>query len=156
MKQKRTCYFEHGDIVDGRLVVPDGITDIWRESFNFLCARPSTIVEELVIPDSVSYIDPEAFVNDMLIVKSITLSKDNPYYYLTDGCLIEKDRMLVVWASGNCVIPDTIKRINVVWGHNIKSIVVPKGVVEINQHAFSHLYNLESLEINANIEVLPQ
>ena len=155
---KNICYFEHSDVVNGRLVIPEGVDDIYSTSFcdsrSLIGPHSAMVVDELVISSTVSWIDPELFYSDRFIVKSITLSENNPFYHMVNGCLVKNDTMRIIWVPENCVIPDSIKRVSDIYGQHIKSIVIPESVVEIEQSAFENLYNLESLEINADIKGL--
>lgn len=121
--------------------IPDGV-----ESIYFDCFANLPILETLVIPSSVSYIDSEAFVNSTAL-SVIVVSPDSNFYVVQDGVLFTLDfSELVLYPEGlqnhDYVIPSSVTKIltNAFYGNvNLTSISIPISVEEIEFYAFSHL-----------------
>ena len=131
----------------------------------------------LVIPDSVTKIDLEQFA-DKHQLESITIPKTlinfpcnipkfwktnrievddaNPKYYSKDGCLIDKETNTLVWCYTGSVIPNdgSIRKIGTnafMNREDIKSILIPNGVEEIECDAFQECINLEEIIIPESV-----
>ena len=131
----------------------------------------------LVIPDSVTKIDLEQFA-DKHQLESITIPKTliifpsnipkywktnrievdeaNPKYYSKDGCLIDKETDTLVWCYSGNIIPDdiSIKKIGAnafMNREDIKSIIIPDGVEEIEDSAFKNCITLEKIIIPKSV-----
>ena len=120
---------EHLDIIDGvlfqcfskeeNIVIPEGVTDIEGDAFE-LCKH----LKSIVIPSTVTKI-PCGFCR----IDRIEVAKDNPKYYVQDGCLIDKEEKELVWAFAGSTIPDD------------------GSVVKIGSDAFRHRYDLSKIVI---------
>ena len=127
-----------GDDVD--LVIPEGVTEIkidaLRGAGNFNC---------VVIPSTVTKI-PCNFCN----TEYLEVDKDNPKYYIQDGCLIDREEKKLVWAYSGNTIPDDGSVVKIgsrafEWRCDLSRIVIPDVVDEIGDGAFSHCYNLNEI-----------
>ena len=106
-------------------------------------------LRHLVIPDSYNYIDEDAFVfcdhlrsvfigkgvetidnfNGLLATPCFVIDKENPHLKYVDGIIVSKDGRKV-WAAKNS---------------RRRHIMLPEGVEEVNQYAFSGCIKMESL-----------
>ena len=119
----------HFEIVDGvlfkcfsrkeNIVIPEGVTKIANCAFEY--CRP---FKSVVLPSTVTKI-PCAFCN----TEQLEIAKDNPKYYIQDGCLIDKEEKELVWAFAGSTIPDD------------------GSVVKIGSDAFRHRYDLSKIVV---------
>ena len=126
--------------------IPNGVTEIkhW--------AIPDGITS-VVIPKSVTKIDENSFLcaGDLL---SITVDPGNPVYCDIDGVLYSKDKTVLVWyplgrLDKEFIFPDHITKIcdlNVRF--YVTSVVIPKGVTEIESQAFIAADDLLSITVS--------
>lgn len=156
-----------------RVYIPDGVTQIGNTAFG-----NCTALEEIVIPDSVTFIADAAFQNCIALstltigknahfpntstlknccnLKFITVAPDNPYYYTQNGCLIEKERHLLVIAVHDAVIPKdgSVRSIGVYafYGRtDLERIILPEGLEKIEGYAFTGCVNLKELYIPQSV-----
>ena len=120
-----------GDDID--LYIPDGVTEIADNAF-----RMCGCFKSVVIPSTVTRI-PSSFCN----VRHIEVSKDNPKYYIQDGCLINREKKELVWAYSGSTIPDdgsVVKIGNKAFAHryDLFRIVIPEAITEIGDDAFCY------------------
>ena len=124
------------------LYIPDGVTEIAGDAFEgggkFNC---------VIIPSTVTKI-PCGFCN----TEQLEIDKDNPKYYIQDGCLIDKEEKELVWAHSGCTIPDDGSVVKIgsnsfAWRRDLTSIVVPDAVTEIGSGAFSHCFRLKEITL---------
>ena len=124
------------------------------------------LIEEIIIPDSVSKISESAFthlpniknitlgVNIETIeefafegsyIGSITLSRDNPYFDFVDGCLCQEGRVII--GTDNATVPEGMIRICdcAFSEQKIKRVVLPSSCREIGPGAFSGCSYLEEV-----------
>jgi hypothetical protein len=89
-------------------------------------------------------------------VNRIEVDEANPKYYSKDGCLIDKETDTLVWCYSGNVIPNdiSIKKIGTnafMNREDIKSILIPNGVEEIECGAFQECINLEEIIIPESV-----
>ena len=98
-------------------------------------------------------IDSQVFVyNDKL--KEIVVDKNNPYLYVKNNCLIEKETDRLILATNDSVIPDGVKTISAgFYGlTEIKEIIVPDSVTCLSVAFVQDCPNLERLYIGKNVK----
>ena len=97
-------------------------------------------LEEIFIPNTVAEIGECAFGTPMALrgydvqIKKVVLEEGNPYFYIENGCLIERKNEKVV----------------LFFDDQVKSLDIPYQVREIGAWAFSFRENLENVTIYAN------
>ena len=163
---RRLADFVDEDTLGSHLIIKEGVLKQYFGSD-----------KNLVIPDSVTKIDLEQFA-DKHQLESITIPKTliifpsnipkywktnrievdeaNPKYYSKDGCLIDKETDTLVWCYSGNVIPNdiSIKKIGTnafMNREDIKSILIPNGVEEIECGAFQECINLEEIIIPESV-----
>lgn len=158
--------------IKGKITLPDTMTEILPESFyGFL------YVTEFVIPDSITKINYSAFYlcpsltavsfgkglstiawgwfsGWSIYLSSITVSEENPYYYSSGNCIIEKATEKLIMGCKDSVIPNTVKIIgaNSFYDcYTLQSIDIPDGVETIEKFAFKGCYELKTLSIAKSV-----
>lgn len=101
------------------ITIPEGVKEICAKAF-MGCSR----VIEIVLLSTVSEIVNSSFAACMRL-KLIKVSPDNPLYRSEDNCLIRKEGNVLILGCMNSIIPD--------------------GVVEIGDGAFSECYGLTDI-----------
>lgn len=84
-------------------------------------------------------------------LEAITVSPDNPVYYASRNCLIEKKTNKLVLGCSNSIIPDSAEIIGEdAFNHalSLKEIRIGKNVKYIRMGAFYDLPNLERIEVD--------
>ena len=134
---------------DTNLVIPDYVTKI---DLNTFTERQQ--FESITIPKTLIN-----FSCNILIcwkVNHIEVDEANPKYYSKDGCLIDKETDTLVWCYSGNIIPDdvSIKKIGAnafMNREDIKSIIIPDGVEEIEDSAFKNCITLEKIIIPKSV-----
>ena len=125
---------------EAKLVIPEGVTEIAPDSFR-LCGH----FDSIVIPSTVTKI-PCGFSP----IKHLEVSKDNPKYYIQDGCLIDKEEKELVWAYSGSTIPDDGSVVKIgskafSYRSDLPRIVIPDTITEIGTGAFSWCLHLKQI-----------
>ena len=134
------------------ITLPDGITTI--ESWCFgLCGN----LQSITIPSSVERIESCAFIycqnlTDISISGNNFIVKDNAIYTADGTTLVAYPS-----ASGSVEIPETVTTIGAgaFAGSLVNSITIPESVTTIGREAFRECRNFQTVEILANVSVLP-
>ena len=132
-------------------VIPDGVRCIFIYAF-YKC----TSVTKISIPKSVEKIGDSAFLL-CSSRESITVDKDNPYYYSEGNCLIEKSSKTLILGCDNSVIPDGVKIIGDSAFESctaLTSVIIPDGVTIIDAYAFLHCSSLTSVIIPDSVKTI--
>ena len=108
------------------VIIPDSVELIKKRAFAF---NPE--LRSVHIGESVKYIMPGAF-SGCEKLKRITVSPENDYYYVQNGCLVEKETKKLIVACA--------------------PYVVPEGVKIIEKQAFMFLLNCASVTLPASLE----
>ena len=108
------------------VIIPDSVEFIEKRAFAF---NPE--LRSVHIGESVKYIMPGAF-SGCEKLKRITVSPENDYYYVQNGCLVEKETKKLIVACA--------------------PYVVPEGVKIIEKQAFMFLLNCDSVTLPASLE----
>ena len=131
--------------------IPDGVTYIGHGAF-FNCIRLTSVS----ISSSVINIG-EGFVSYCGILEELTVDPDNPVYYSSGNCIIEKESKTIVAGCNQSTIPDdgSVKTIgdNAFAGSNsITNVIIPEGVERIGMYAFTDCKNLRSIRLPSSIK----
>lgn len=121
------CFINIGD--DAELIIPDGVTEIGYHPF-----ISTHDFDSVSIPKTLVKIPWNTF--KQCKAKSINVDKDNPKYYSTDGCLIDKETGTLVWAFATTSIPND---------NTIKIIA---------SYAFAMREDLESIVLHDSIQTI--
>ena len=108
------------------IIIPDNVELIEKRAFAF---NPE--LRSVHIGESVKYIMPGAF-SGCEKLEGITISPENDYYYVQNGCLVEKETKKLIVACAPYVVPD--------------------GVKIIESQAFMFLLNCDSVTLPASLE----
>lgn len=108
------------------LRIPSGVEEIGESAFCF-CSS----LKDISVSDTVKKIHESSF-SDCKSLAKIKVSEENSFFYAENDCLIKKDGEILVRGSNFSVIPD--------------------GVVEIGEYAFSGLPDLEAVTISATVK----
>ncbi|MCB1122228.1 MAG: leucine-rich repeat protein [Verrucomicrobiae bacterium] len=109
------------------LSLPEGLKVISASAFQF------AHIEQMVIPASVTYIDPTAFKNSSFGIT--TVAEGNLNYAMVDGILYDKDITILITYPG----PKS------------SSFELPATLVSLNMAELSQLSNLRTLQIPASL-----
>ena len=128
------------------LVIPEGVKEIgW-------CAFNGVRLDSVTIPSTVTNIGQDAL--QCMNVRKYVVSPDNQDYCETNGLVCTKDgKSLVRCIGGDVTIPEGVTNIPS-WafsGSNLKSVVIPQGVVSIGMGAFTECKELKSISIPSGV-----
>lgn len=123
------------EIIDGRCVIPKGVTEILDEEFSD-CRE----LKEIVIPDTVVSIGFAAFfwctsLKDVYISESVKIIGPQAF----EGCA--KLRSVNI-PDGVKVLDSTFYRCS-----NLREITIPRSVIKISHNTFSACTKLEKVEV---------
>lgn len=93
------------------------------------------IVEEVVLPDTVSVLEEEAFA-ELMGMARISVSEDNPYFVVSDNALYSKDKKKLYWVSPK-----------------VKEFQIPNGVEWIGYYTFLKDSQVESIYISDEVDL---
>lgn len=117
-----------------------------------------TTAKEIVIPASVTSIDPKAFAKCKNLA-SIQMDEGNFVYHIAGNCVIETDSKVLVSGCANSQIPadGSVAAIgdyafNGVDG--LKNITIPDSVTSIGNYAFTGASDLESITISDSVTTI--
>lgn len=88
-------------------------------------------------------------------MNKITIDPNNAYYYIKNNCVIEKaTKKLVFSLSTSAYIPEETKIIGeyAFYRSWMKEIIIPNGVEEIGDYAFSDCYNCREIVIPDSVK----
>lgn len=148
------AYEDRKDITE--FTVPDGVTEIGDLAFSGCsnlarvrlpdslleigeCAFDYSGLEEIAIPAGVRLIDYDAF-SECPDLARITVAEGNERYFVSGGCLIDRQERAIIAAAKNAVIPADADVDKIFHGafsqRDIKTFVIPECIKEICDHAF--------------------
>lgn len=143
--------FDGIDFEIKKLILPEGLEDIgWYSSESL------TSIEELHIPSTFVDWNGSTF-RDLINLKKITVAEGNPKFYSVDNCIIDRETGKLVLGCNTSVIPTdgSITSIGVYAFRGcgeIKSIVIPEGVVELGHGAFYGCTSLREIVYGGTVE----
>lgn len=117
---------------------------------------PTGFFVSCTVPASVEVLETK-FLSRSRHQATVHVSTENPNYYSSYNCVIEKATgTLVVGAGGNRIIPDGVTAIApyAFWGAGLTSLHIPASVESIGELAFWNNPDLES--ITADICAMPK
>ena len=82
------------------IVIPDSVTEIQETAFIYVNLK------SLSIGSGLHVLGEHAFVPMVNAIESITVSDENPYFYASENCLIEKSTGKLILGAKNSVIPN--------------------------------------------------
>ena len=129
--QKDAFYNCHGIET---VVLNEGLVSIGDWAF-----YGSTSLESIYIPSTVESIDKYTFLFCTDSVNTITVHQDNKYYHSEGNCLIETATNSLIQGCKNSIIPNYVTTIFTYafqYCSELKEIVIPKSVIEIEECAF--------------------
>lgn len=101
---------------------------------------------------------PQVFGNTYAL-ESITVDENNPYYFASNNCLIDKRNNTLIAGCKNSIIPSdgsvTIIGESAFWGcKGLTSIEIPSSVTKINGYAFTGCEGITSVVIPDSVQSL--
>lgn len=136
-----------------QLVIPDGVTEIEGSAY-----MGCTGLQSVTIGAGVKVIHVETF-KEWWGVTEIFVSEKNPYFHVTDQCLIETETKTLLFGSANAKIPAdgsvlTIGRYAFYGREYLTELVIPEGVQVIEGTAFKECKNLRRVTLPQSIRTL--
>ena len=133
------------------LILPEGVRYICEGSLAAM-----EMLEYLHLPSTFAEYEQNSF-SHFLALKKITIADGNPKYYVNGNCLIERASGTVILGTSESVIPSdgSIEHIGAAafaGNKNLKSIVIPEGVVSIQVNAFASCSSLNKVTIPKSLE----
>lgn len=115
---------------------------------------PATLVE---LNGNVWNVRPE-FTNNL---EKVTVDKNSPLFCSINGVLFSKDKKrIIVYPQGKggdtYIVPEGVETIGAraFWGCNLKKVVLPKSLREIEKEAFSECLFMKRIDIPAAVEFI--
>lgn len=167
----KKCKFE---IIDGKCVIPEGVTEIQNRSFSNCdklkeVSLPSTVkcihneafydcwgLTSVEISAGVTTIEPGAFLGCPGI-ETIRVAEDNPVYKSETNCCLTKDCKTLIFGGKSSIIPNTVETIArsaFQWCEELAAINIPASVKSIGSHAFAKCGRREWVKIPSTVEYL--
>lgn len=136
--------------------IPDGTCEL-----EYYVFYGNQFLKTISIPDSVEAMDMNPFMGCVSLT-TIKISPDNPKYAIMDGVMFRKeDKALIAYPSGlgsvSYHIPQGIKRIGAgafSGAVNLKEIVLPDTVEDLEHDAFAACTGLVSVNIPESVKTI--
>lgn len=149
-KDRTILYFGLPNIISVNL--PNTLIQIQSQAF-----YDSTKLTTINIPEKVNYIGPSALYN----ISNVSIDPSNATYSCNNNVIYSKDmKRLILYLNqaSEYTIPNSVEYIQVKAFYkkynNISKIIMPVGLVEIEDFAFVGCYNLKEIEFFENLKIL--
>lgn len=132
------------------ITLPDTVITLCSDSFKG-CENLTTIH----LGASLQNIQSFAF-RGCANLEKITIDTQNPYFYVQNNCLIERETKKLVLGGVNCIIPQDVLSIGdfAFDGRiGLKTITLPDGLQEIGAYAFANT-SLTAIEFPQNLKMI--
>ena len=149
---------ENGRLVDytgegSEVVVPEGVLGISALAFN-----TGYNIRSISLPASLVDVDGEGFYA-CSSRETLTVHRDNPYFYTSGNCLIERDGGRLVLGCKGSQIPDDgsirfIGRYAFNQCDGMEYITLPSSVIHIEEGAFETCEDLKEIEIPPEVRTI--
>lgn len=150
-REKLLTRLEHLDETQGHLDVPEGVTYLSGDVL-----RPyKDKLRNIYIPASVDTINKSAISSSSL--ETIEISPDNPDFCSVNNCILDKDRTRLLIGCKGSIVPEGVIEIeNSAFSgcSGLEEIVIPSHVKIIGRDAFSRCMGLTKLTIESGVEKL--
>ena len=145
-----TSYTFSGCVALETVSFQDGVTTLGQSIFSG-CVN----LTEINLPQTIASIAPFTFMDYAALV-NINLNHDNPYYHLSNNCLIETASRTLMVTCSNSMIPSdgSVTKIAPYAFYNrewLTSIELPDSIVSIGDHAFVDCYNLKEIIVGSGV-----
>lgn len=117
----------------------------------------NTNLEEVEIQQNMSFLDEGTF-SSCPKFNSVEISKKNPYLYVEDGVIFNRDPYVLIQClpgkTGSYTVPDGVKRIDFKAFRNctqLTSITIPESVEKIKPDAFMDCHSLTSIDLPSSV-----
>ena len=147
------CEAFEGCISLASITIPDSVKSIKSEAFS-----GCTALKSIVIPKGVKYLTGDVF-SYCNSIESMEVAKGNTEFHSSGNCIIETKTGVLVAGCKNSVIPDD-GSINLIGFEafegcsELKSIIIPQGVTEIEVYAFLNCEELASVSLPKSLETV--
>lgn len=149
-REKLLIRLEHLDETQGHLDVPEGVTRLSEVMWPY-----TDKLRSIYIPASVDTINKSAISSSSL--ESIEISPDNPDFCSVNNCILDKDRTRLLIGCKGSIVPEGVTEIeNSAFSgcRGLEEIVIPSHVKEVGRDAFSRCTGLSKLTIESGVEKL--
>ncbi len=160
LNKEKTIIIAVPNKTNGVFSIPEGVISIVGGDINPTFTSNHSITN-LTIPSSVLNIDNDA-LKQLIALKEIHVSSDNPNFSSVDGVLLNKEKTTIlklpVYRSNDSdyTVPEGVTHIaggdNPVFGlpNNFKNITLPSTLLTMDSDAFANCYNLTSINVSEN------
>ena len=140
------------------VVIPSVYEGLPVKSIGSFAFNYNTMVS-VFIPDSVTSISSEAF-NFTYGLTSIIVDEENPVYHSAGNCLIKTETKALIAGCSNCIIPDdgsvtSIGRYAFAGNKGLTNIIIPDSITSISSNAFA-ASGLKSIELPSGLKSISQ
>ena len=134
------------------ITLPEGLESIGILAFSY------TGIYSLTIPSTVKYIGT-GFAEDTKNLKTIVVAEGNENFKVVDGVLYDADMTTLLKAEAgikSITIPETVTTIRMgsINYTDIKTLVIPDTVKELQDYAVTHNAELQTVIMGSGLEIL--